>query len=93
MRHTSTHSYAILQVSSYVYQEIRQKLEQAGYGDQFHKEGDEELIDMHGIAIQADVQMSVGEKEIRKTVETLLADQRDKEPHKGPGLIIPPRFQ
>jgi hypothetical protein len=49
-----THTYAILKVSPAAYAEIREKLEAAGYQDQFHGEGDGERIDMHGIAIQAE---------------------------------------
>jgi hypothetical protein len=48
-----THTYAVLEISAAAYKEIRDKLKAAGYTDQFHKEGDAELIDMHGIAVQA----------------------------------------
>jgi hypothetical protein len=48
-----THTYVVLEISATAYKEIRDKLETAGYADQFHKEGDAELIDMHGIAVQA----------------------------------------
>ena len=48
-----THTYAILQVSPAAYAEIRAKLEAAGYTDQFHDDPDGELLDMHGIAVQA----------------------------------------
>ena len=49
-----THTYAILKISPAAYQEIRSKLEAAGYSDQFHGEDNGERIDMHGIAIQAE---------------------------------------
>lgn len=52
MRHTTTHSYAILEVSPAAYDEIRRKLEAAGYADQFHSDDGQEVIDMHGIAIR-----------------------------------------
>lgn len=45
----TTHTYAILKVSARAHQEIRAKLEQAGYGQAFH---DDDVIDMHGIAVQ-----------------------------------------
>ena len=55
MRHTSTHTYAVLRVSPEAYQEIRDKLEAAGYEDQFHDKGEAgEVIDMNGIAIQSE---------------------------------------
>lgn len=41
------HTYAVLPVSKAVYDEIRSKLEKAGYSDQFH----DDRIDMHGLAI------------------------------------------
>lgn len=50
----STHTYAVLEISKAAYEEIREKLEAAGYGNQFHNEGREELIDMHGIAVQSE---------------------------------------
>jgi hypothetical protein len=54
-----THTYAILKVSKPAYDEIRRLLSEAGYEDQFHKgngphDHEGEVIDMHGIAIQAD---------------------------------------
>lgn len=49
----STHTYAILEISRSAYEEIRTKLEQAGYQDQFHDDNSYSLpvIDMHGIAV------------------------------------------
>lgn len=49
----STHTYAILPVSHATYAEIRRKLTDAGYTDQFHddRDGGGVVIDMHGIAI------------------------------------------
>lgn len=46
-----THTYAILKVSPAVYAEIKEKLEAADYVEAFH--GDN-IIDMHGIALQAE---------------------------------------
>ena len=42
-----THTYAILELSSESYAEIREKLQAAGYSDQFHGS----VIDMHGIGV------------------------------------------
>ena len=47
----ATHTYAILEVSPETYEEIKKKLEAASYQHAFH--GD--VIDMHGIALQASV--------------------------------------
>lgn len=49
----STYTYAILEVSAAAYDEIRGKLNKAGYSDQFHKDEGAEVIDMHGIALKA----------------------------------------
>jgi hypothetical protein len=49
-----THTYSILSLSAAAYREIRAKLVAAGYQHAFHGEPGslEELIDMHGIAVQ-----------------------------------------
>ena len=49
----STYTYAILEVSKEAYDEIRAKLEKAGYQQAFHQSPteDQEVIDMHGIAL------------------------------------------
>lgn len=48
-----THTYVILPLSAGAYREIRAKLMQAGYGHAFQHVGTpEEVIDMHGIAVQ-----------------------------------------
>ena len=47
-----SYTYAILEVSQAAYDEIRQKLEQAGYQHAFHRESDGEVVDMHGIALR-----------------------------------------
>ncbi len=46
-----THTYVILDLSPTAYGEIKQKLEAAGYGHAFHKDGGRIVIDMHGIAV------------------------------------------
>ncbi len=43
-----THTYALLELSQAAYDEIRAKLEEAGYQHTFHEEN---RIDMHGIAV------------------------------------------
>jgi len=48
-----THTYVILPLSAAAYREIRAKLLNAGYAHAFHDvDTPEEVIDMHGIAIQ-----------------------------------------
>lgn len=48
----STYTYALLEVSPAAYEEIKTKLEAAGYADQFHEQDDGKVaIDMHGIAL------------------------------------------
>ncbi len=57
LRTGGTHTYAVLDVSPAAYQEIRGKLDAAGYSHAFHdSEGDNgsEVIDMHGIALQVE---------------------------------------
>lgn len=51
-----THTYARLVVSKETYREIRSKLVEGGYEDQFYADFQNgELIDMHGIAIAPDI--------------------------------------
>lgn len=48
-----TYTYAILEVSKQTYNEIKDKLLEAGYGTAIHKESNgKEVIDMHGIALK-----------------------------------------
>jgi len=50
-----THTYALLEVPKPVYDLIRAKLVEAGYQHAFDKKTDgSEVIDMHGIALQAE---------------------------------------
>ncbi len=51
-RFTHTYTYAICQVKPTTFAEIRDKLAAAGYQDQFHEDGT--VIDMHGLAIEAE---------------------------------------
>ncbi len=56
----STHTYAKLALSEAAYEEIRAKLEKAGYADQFHENAEcpsSPIIDMHGIAVVPEVEM------------------------------------
>lgn len=47
-----THTYAILEVSETAYEEIKAKLEAAGYQHAFHEDREHGVvIDMHGIAL------------------------------------------
>lgn len=54
----STHTYVLLEVSPPAYQEIRQKLELAGYQHAFDQDGGRSVIDMHGIALAVDQDLS-----------------------------------
>jgi len=48
-----THTYVILPLSAAAYREIRARLVEAGYQHAFHDvDTPEEVIDMHGIAVQ-----------------------------------------
>lgn len=50
-----TYTYAVLEVSPACYDEIKEKLDAAGYQHAFHTErGEGVLIDMHGIALRRD---------------------------------------
>lgn len=51
---SSTRTYAVLDVSPAVYAEIAEKLKAAGYDQAFYREGDDAVIDMHGIALRAE---------------------------------------
>lgn len=51
---THTNTFAVLKVSQAAYDEIRQKLLNAGYSDQFHPDHStpgKPIIDMYGIAL------------------------------------------
>jgi hypothetical protein len=47
----STHTYAVMEISQSAFDEIKQKLEAAGYQHAIHDDDDKLLIDMHGIAV------------------------------------------
>ncbi len=49
--HTAARTYAILEISDEAFVEIRDKLDAAGYQDQFLENG---LIDLNGIAIKGE---------------------------------------
>lgn len=47
-----TYTYVVLKISPLAYEEIKSKLEAAGYQHAFHDEGEDGIvIDMHGIAV------------------------------------------
>lgn len=60
----STYTYAILDVSRECYQEIRAKLEAAGYQQAFHQDGAHTVIDMRGIALRME-RLEEREKRLR----------------------------
>ena len=66
-----SYTYAVLEVPRSVYAAVRALLEQAQYDHAFHKEKDGEVIDMHGIALQA----RGGEPGTDLTVTTLLSSR------------------
>lgn len=48
----TTHTYAILELSQSAYDEIKKKLDDAGYDHAFHHDADHgTVLDMHGIAV------------------------------------------
>lgn len=54
-----TYTYAILEVSVEAYNEIRTKLEHAGYQHAFHEDRGTVVIDMHGIALKPSAEKRV----------------------------------
>lgn len=54
-----TYTYVVLEISDAAYREIKQKLTDAGYEHAFH----DDVIDMHGIAVQSDVPATPKKKE------------------------------
>jgi len=55
MTHTMTRTYVELEVSEAAYDEIAEKLRNAGYGHVFDKDNKGNIvIDMHGIALKKD---------------------------------------
>lgn len=57
----STHTYALLELSEAAYEEIRTKMEAAGYQHAFHDNPDAPAsprIDMHGIAVVPEIDMT-----------------------------------
>jgi hypothetical protein len=56
-----THTYAILEISQAAFDEIKTKLEAAGYQHAFEPNAqDVALIDMHGIALKSDGVVNLG---------------------------------
>jgi hypothetical protein len=49
-----TYTFAILEVSETAFAEIMEKLKDAGYSQQLQKDGENIVIDMHGLALQSD---------------------------------------
>lgn len=49
-----SHTYVILKVSKDFFEDLREKLEAAGYHQAFHETSKGLVIDMHGIALQAE---------------------------------------
>lgn len=49
----TTHTYAVLPISRVAYREIRARVEAAGHDQAIHAHEGGEVIDLHGIAVQA----------------------------------------
>jgi hypothetical protein len=49
--HLATHTFAVLDVSKAAYEEIKKKLEAAGYQHTFIQDGERIVIDLNGIAL------------------------------------------
>jgi hypothetical protein len=73
-----TYTYATLEVSHAAYSEIKEKLEKAGYSDQFHNDhdGDGLVIDMHGIALK-DEGVVVKKRPTIDELEAILNSEED----------------
>lgn len=56
----STHTYVTMDVSARAYAEIRQKMLEASYEHAVHRDGEKELIDMHGLAIKSKARPAPG---------------------------------
>jgi len=61
-----TYTYAILEISKAAYDEIKNKLEVAGYSDQFHKNDGQIVINMHGIALAQEKENAISQIESTK---------------------------
>lgn len=66
-----TYTYAVLEVPGAVFAAVRALLKRAEYEHAFHRETDGEVIDMHGIALQA----KPGTTATDITVSTLLSSR------------------
>jgi hypothetical protein len=49
-----TYTFVVLKLSQAAFQEVRDKMVAAGYEHALDRNGDGELVDMHGIAVQAE---------------------------------------
>ena len=49
----TTHTYTVLPISRVAYRELRARLEASGYHHAIHTDADGEVIDLHGVAVQA----------------------------------------
>lgn len=67
-----SHTYAILEVSPAVYAEVRGKLEAAGYQHAF----DRDVIDMHGIALRAEIVLADAEPGVSECKQSERGDDR-----------------
>lgn len=78
---TRTHTYAVLEVPAVVFAAVKALLKRAEYDHAIHEAsgpGDHELLDMHGIALQADAG-ATSEQEQRKAKIAELIGSLDDE--------------
>jgi hypothetical protein len=75
-----SHTYAVLEVSPKVYQEVRALLEAAGYSHAFIS-GRNEVIDMHGIALAASASEPAPKPEPSDTLERSWERFSEEEKH------------
>lgn len=61
---TTTHTYALLEISAPAFNEIAQKLAKAGYDHAFQGEAGKAVIDMHGIGLAPDPNVKPGTTKI-----------------------------
>lgn len=84
-----SHTYAILDVSPAVYDEIRRKLADVDYPHAFHEDGQDEVIDMHGIALRREPATATlarieAEDHPVRVMDVALEEDRRRDTGRGP---------
>lgn len=76
---THTHTYAVLCVKDSTYKDVRRRLLAAGdYGEMIHDDGDNEVIAMQGVALQAESEQVEVERrrELERTARRKASEKR-----------------